>query len=659
MENGLNKRNWASDLLCMFPAFLFSLSILLVRLHLFSMPLTNIFWTEAKDSSILADLFGYWKSVTIIVAGCLGIAFLLVGYVGDKICFKKSFLYIPTVIYILFILLSLAFSKYKYFAIHGMQEHFEGSVVLLAYIAMLFFLVNVVDSERRTKIVILCVLGMGLLLGLLGVTQATGQDFFTTAIGQKVITPNTVMESGIKSWDMIDILASQGKQMYEFSFTKGEVYQTVYNINYVPFYLSLLIPVSAILFVFYNKKNDRSRIFFSFLFLTLYGILLYNFFAANSAGGYFGLVAIFGAAIILFAKYLRNWIKPILCLIVISGLVMGILADRWLPEIKGVFSVAMNNLATLIYADSSGETEKVFENRPGSVFCPMDYIVMKDGELFFAMNGDAIVASRDADNGAFLLSNINKEPLPLDEINGNSGVFAVMDEHFHDYVKLTLTEIKGEKALVFRMRFYDWVFRYDESIGEFLYENQVGKEVLLTKIPHSNLIQDYSFGNARGRIWAATIPLLNDYLLVGAGADVFPFVFPQNDYVTMYNLDKGGHMSLVTDKAHNLYMQYWINTGLISLLAWLTLVGYYLVGAVKSFRKRGFTEFSDFVNGGIFCGIIGFLFVAFFNDGSVNTMPMFYTMLGTGLAINMKDQWPGAASSVKSGKRGQASMPEI
>ena len=87
--------------------------------------------------------------------------------------------------------------------------------------------------------------------------------------------------------------------------------------------------------------------------------------------------------------------------------------------------------------------------------------------------------------------------------------------------------------------------------------------------------------------------------------------------------------------------QYWVNTGLISLLAWLTMVGYYLVGAVKQFRKRGFVDFCDFVNGGIFCGICGFLAVAFFNDGSVNTMPMFYTMLGTGLAINMRDKWPG------------------
>ena len=81
--------------------------------------------------------------------------------------------------------------------------------------------------------------------------------------------------------------------------------------------------------------------------------------------------------------------------------------------------------------------------------------------------------------------------------------------------------------------------------------------------------------------------------------------------------------------------------GVIALLAWLTMVGYYLVGAVEPFRRRGFVDFCDFVNGGIFCGICGFLAVAFFNDGSVNTMPMFYTMLGTGLAINMRDKWPG------------------
>ena len=95
--------------------------------------------------------------------------------------------------------------------------------------------------------------------------------------------------------------------------------------------------------------------------------------------------------------------------------------------------------------------------------------------------------------------------------------------------------------------------------------------------------------------------------------------------------------------------QYWVNTGLISLLVWLTMVGYYLVGAVKQFRKRGFVDFCDFVNGGIFCGICGFLAVAFFIDGSVNTMPMFACELGTGLAINMRDKWPSDGPSTGSG----------
>ena len=150
--------------------------------------------------------------------------------------------------------------------------------------------------------------------------------------------------------------------------------------------------------------------------------------------------------------------------------------------------------------------------------------------------------------------------------------------------------------------------------------------------------------------------MLKHNVIKGSGADTYSFAFPQNDYVTLYNCFEGGQMTLVTDKAHNLYMQYWINTGLISLLAWLALVGYYLVGAVRTLKKRGFVDFSDYVNGGIFCGIIGFLATAFFNDGSVNTMPMFYTMLGVGLAINAKDKWHAVETDAKPAP---AQMPEI
>ena len=220
MENGLNKkRSTVSDLFCVLPAIIFILSILLARLHLFSMPMSDVYWTEAIDTSTLTDLFNYWKAIAIIAAAGLAVIVLVAGYLKNLIHFKKGFFYIPVVIYGVFILISLAFSKYKYFALRGISEHFEGTIVLLAYLVMLFFLANVVDSERRLKFIVYCALGAAFLLGILGITQATGNDFFATVVGQKIMTPNYVLETGIKSWDMIDMLAEVGQRAYDYSFT--------------------------------------------------------------------------------------------------------------------------------------------------------------------------------------------------------------------------------------------------------------------------------------------------------------------------------------------------------------------------------------------------------------------------------------------------------
>ena len=217
----------------MLPALIFTLSILLVRLHLFSMPLTDVYWSSASDTTTLTDMFNYWKALAILAAAGLAVLVIIAGYFKDQIRFKKSFLYIPASIYACFILLSLLFSRYPYFALRGMQEHFEGSLVLFAYILMVFFLVNASDSERRVRMIVFCAICAAVLLGVLGLTQATGNDFFATATGQKMMTPNYTLDTGIKSWDMIDILAVTGQRAYDFSFTQGEVYQTVYNINYV------------------------------------------------------------------------------------------------------------------------------------------------------------------------------------------------------------------------------------------------------------------------------------------------------------------------------------------------------------------------------------------------------------------------------------------
>ncbi len=638
MGNGLNKRSRISDLVCMLPALVFTLSILLVRLHLFSMPLTDVYWTEALDVSTLSDLFNYWKAMAILCAGCLAVLVSVAYYFRDQISFKTSFLYIPALVYVAFICISLLFSDYKYFALRGMQEHFEGTFVLIAYTILLLFLFNAVDTERRVKIVVFCALGAAFLLGILGIAQAAGHDFFSTVSGQKLITPNYTLETGIKSWDMIDILASQGDSAYNFSFTDGEVYQTVYNVNYVPLYLTLMISLSAVAFLSVLNTQEKKSKAIAIIPLALYGLFLYNFFTANSASGYFGLLAIFLAALIVFRKYLKAWVKSVLCLILVLGLIMGITIDRWLPELKSGMGAAIQSVMTSIYADDSPVIKYDYENAPADIWAPVDYIETHEDYLIFSINGSELKVKRDNENSSYVITDGDGEQLYLTTIEGEDGFFQILDSRFHDYVKLSLEKDENYSYIQIRSRSFPWRFCYTED--GFRYRNLVGKLASIERIPHAGIFSNYSWGTSRGRIWDTTIPMLKDYIVKGAGADTFAFVFPQNDYVTFYNMQVSNSQTTVTDKAHNLYMQYWVNTGLISLLAWLTMVGYYLVGAVKQFRKRGFVDFCDFVNGGIFCGICGFLAVAFFNDGSVNTMPMFYTMLGTGLAINMRDKWP-------------------
>ena len=637
----------------MLPAFLFVLSICVVRLKKLSMPMSDIYWSDATDTSTMTNLFTWWKAVVIIAAGCLALVVMTVGYFSGGIRFKGSPAYIPILIYLAFVLISFAFSDYKYFAIRGMNEHSEGVFVLIAYMIMVIFLFNAVDSDRRLASVMGCVLFAATVLGALGVTQQRGHDFLSTALGQKLITPNDTTESGLSTWEAIDFLDKFKEKAYDFS---KSVYQTVYNPNYVPLYLILVVAVTALLFIYLFKQPDKKKKILAAPVLACYGLFLFNFFASRSASGYVGLMVLFVSAVIVFRRKLVKWILPLLCLAVVSGGVMYMLSDCWWPEIRATVFSVREQLVQFVYADD-GPAQAEFDNAPASVYAPIDYIECKDSHLVFSINGNALDFVRDSEQHAYVITDGEGRQIYMAKVEGEDNIFEILDERYHDYIALFLarSERTNQIHVVLRTKYTDWAFRYDGE--EFWYQNKVGKEVMLEKVEHSSLIpvSKYSFGTWRGRIWATTIPMLKHYILKGAGPDNFAFVFPQKDYATLYNCHQGRQLNHVTDKAHDIYMQYWVNTGLPSLLAWLALIGIYLVGAVKSFRKRGFETFADHINGGIFCGILAFLGTAMLSDGSVNTMPMFYTMLGTGLALNRQKKRPAPKTEAKH----EASMPEV
>lgn len=115
----------------------------------------------------------------------------------------------------------------------------------------------------------------------------------------------------------------------------------------------------------------------------------------------------------------------------------------------------------------------------------------------------------------------------------------------------------------------------------------------------------------RAFIWGHTLPLLKSHWLWGSGPGVFALQFPQG-------LPKAVEIfgNAIIDRPHNIYLQVWHATGLLSLVCWgLIVVAFFR--KCKDNAKR--------------MGVMGFLVAGLFTDSVVSVTPYFLVMLGSGL----------------------------
>ena len=140
--------------------------------------------------------------------------------------------------------------------------------------------------------------------------------------------------------------------------------------------------------------------------------------------------------------------------------------------------------------------------------------------------------------------------------------------------------------------------------------------------------------SSRGYIWGRTLPMLKKYIIVGSGPDNYPIAFPQDDLLAKsYALNDP---NMVVDKPHNLYLQTSTNTGLISLLSLLVLLGIYLINSFKLYSKITFDSLEKYLGASCVIGIIGYFAAAMFNDSVVSVAPIFWIILGIGININIR-----------------------
>jgi membrane protein implicated in regulation of membrane protease activity len=607
--------------------------ILIVRAHLCENLTFGEFWSH--DNDVYWDLSAWWKSRIIVFCSIASFAILLWRVLAGSIIIKKTILYIPMAVYVISVILSFAFSQYKKIAWSGTNERYEGTYILVCYIFMLFYTINTIDTKQTLKIILYAVIISQLLLQILGIAQLTGNNPFNSVIGQKIVFPNyTIYDRSVgydSIWQQIDAFAKETPPR-SLLFSPGtEIYQTVYNSNYVSFYLCVIIPVYAMLFIFCSGNKQKIAM------AVMLALSCINISGARSSGGVLGLAIAFIAAVITFRKHIIKWRYQLLAIIVLAGISL-ISTDRYMRNTnRGSILRELGGQITRDVSTDSGKDK-------------FDYFITNNDNIVASVNDHELSITVN-ENASYLVEDIrdsqgNQINLRYDYVMLASGDavyqalrISLVDNRFEN-LELFIPELTGEleNRKMVLLKLSD-----DENIWPFLIEQDDtyfftarARLVKLRKVPHYGFENRYQFGTVRGYIWSRTFPLMLETLFIGHGADTFAMFFPHDDFTGFYyNYSRDTRTApLIMDKPHNFILLNFVNTGGISAIALIAILFIYLIQSFMLYNKSIRYDLFSGMGAGVYLGIIAFFVAGMVYDTSITVMPLIYGLLGIGISCN-------------------------
>ncbi len=559
---------------------------LIMRFYEYDPGLTGFVWFS--DNTSWFDAFLYYKQIFFLLACSVMLLLILYKVFRDKMRIHFSMILLPLIIYGLLALLSTLFSEYSSFGFTGIYEQFESVFVLLGYCLVVFYAFLFINSEEDIRFIFHYLLISVLVMGVLGLSQAVGHDFIATQLGKYLVLPS-------KYWNELGL---------SFNFGPNRVYLTLYNPNYVGVYVALIVPILIGLLL---TEKSRNKII---LYIAALAGMVVCLVGSQSKTALIGLFFALVLVVIFFRKYIFRKSKIMIPVISIGAAAVILMGAINFSAITGTINRLFNATSTAP-ALTDIETEEFLA------------ITYKDNEL------KATIAS-DGNDITVLLFDIDNNIISytVDENN----IFVIDDSRFAG-IQVTPAVYNDIICLKFNIEDKEWVFSNQLGDDTFYYLNSKGKfDKIITA--DSALLTGYeNFATGRGYIWSRTIPLLKNHILLGSGADTFTLVFPQQDYVNLYNYGFDGQ--LIT-RPHNQYLQIGVQTGVISLIALLVFYIMYAISSIKLFWQGTFTDFYSQAGVSIFIGSTAYMIAGISNDSTITVAPVFWVLMGIGIAINYK-----------------------
>ncbi len=534
------------------------------------------------------DLFLYYKQLTLVFLAGVLIIIIVIKLMYDKKELSASKVFIPLAIYGVFAFLSAVGANNISFAFKGSFEQFESVLALLGYCIVVYYSYLFIKNERSLERIFLYLLIQAIFMGALGLSQFLKHDFFNTSLGRSLILP----------------LAYRNSKM-DTVFGEGRVYLSQFNPNYVGVYVAIIIPI-LVCMLFFQKKISKMLL----SMLAIFGLVICEV-GARSVAAIIALGVAFLFIIVFMRKYIMKHIYIILPCIVIA--VIGIIVVGKMNNIVFInkISEAFTNVKSTsgITQMNTNDTDITLTYNGNDL--KVEYFMAADQTSTFNLtdgNGQPLAFNYDATNNTFQPADERYSGIVLGVSEGYQGVFYIQA----DGVQWNFTNLSGD--------------------GKYYYVNKAGKLDKIKEEAPSAVFTGYErMASGRGYIWSRTIPLLKNCIITGCGPDNFVTIFPQQDYM---NMAKYGFAGSTMTKPHSMYLQIAAQTGIISLIAFLVFYLMYFVSSIRLYIKCNFENISEQMGVAIFIGTISYMVSGITNDSSITTAPIFWTLLGVGIAIN-------------------------
>jgi len=141
---------------------------------------------------------------------------------------------------------------------------------------------------------------------------------------------------------------------------------------------------------------------------------------------------------------------------------------------------------------------------------------------------------------------------------------------------------------------------------------------LLSYYPYESTID--RLGSGRGFIWRNTVMLIKERPIIGYGLDTIMYNLPQGDLRKLYAF---GHMNIIVDKPHSLYLQLAHGAGIPALILFIIMNTIVLwKTAVVLYRRLDIKLLA------IGMLVFAYLVQGVFNDSTVGVSVIYWVMLG-------------------------------